>query len=369
MRTGADRTLELLEAQVGRPLAEVETPVAVVDLDRLEANLRDLQSYADAHGIALWPHTKTHKSPEIGLRQLELGAGGLTVAKTGEAEVFRDAGAPRLLVHYPPIGDAKWERLARLAAEGIELTVAVDGFVRRRGALRRARAGTARRRDAARGARRRAAPHRADDGGRAPRRSRSGCPRCPRSRSPASAATPATAAETRPRSGRASGEVDALAARDPRRVPRRRAALRSHLRRLDADALPHARDLCQRAPLRHVRAARPHRRSRRRSTRARCTSRSPSSPMRVPGQIVIDAGSKTLTSDTHARAGQRRDRRHARTRDLHTINEEHGYVDVSRLRERPADRRPPARHPEPRLRLREPARRAAGCTATASSTA
>ena len=38
-RTGADRTLDLLEAQVGRPLAEVETPVAVVDLDRLEANL------------------------------------------------------------------------------------------------------------------------------------------------------------------------------------------------------------------------------------------------------------------------------------------------------------------------------------------
>ena len=128
MRSGADRTLELLESQVGRTLAEVETPVAVVDLDRLEANLRDLQSYADAHEIALWPHTKTHKSPEIGLRQLELGAGGLTVAKTGEAQVFRDAGATRLLVHYPPIGDAKWERLAQLASDGVDLTVAVDGF-------------------------------------------------------------------------------------------------------------------------------------------------------------------------------------------------------------------------------------------------
>jgi D-serine deaminase-like pyridoxal phosphate-dependent protein len=128
LRTGADRTLELLEQQVGKPLAEVETPVAVVDLDRLEANLRSLQSYADEHSIALWPHTKTHKSPEIGMLQLALGAGGLTVAKTGEAEVFRDAGAPRVLVHYPPVGDAKWERLARLAAEGLDLTVAVDGI-------------------------------------------------------------------------------------------------------------------------------------------------------------------------------------------------------------------------------------------------
>ena len=57
IRTGAERTLELLEAQVGRSLDEVETPAAVVDLDRLEANLQRLQSYADSHTIALWPHT------------------------------------------------------------------------------------------------------------------------------------------------------------------------------------------------------------------------------------------------------------------------------------------------------------------------
>jgi hypothetical protein len=88
--TGADRSLALLESQVGRSLPDVETPVAVIDLDRLEANLTDLQSYADAHGIALWPHAKTHKSPEIGRRQLELGAAGLTVAKTGEAQVFQE---------------------------------------------------------------------------------------------------------------------------------------------------------------------------------------------------------------------------------------------------------------------------------------
>ena len=127
IRTGADRTLGLLARQVGRPLSEVETPVAVVDLDRLETNLQDMQSYVDAHGIALWPHTKTHKSPEIGRRQLELGAGGLTVAKTGKAEVFREAGAQRILVHYPPLGTDKWERLADMVAGGAELTVAVDG--------------------------------------------------------------------------------------------------------------------------------------------------------------------------------------------------------------------------------------------------
>jgi len=126
IRSGADRTLELLGRQVGRPLSEVETPVAVIDLDRLDANLKDLQSYVDAHGIELWPHTKTHKSPEIGRRQLELGARGLTVAKTGEAEVFQEAGAQTILVHYPPFGTDKWERLADVVASGVDLTVAVD---------------------------------------------------------------------------------------------------------------------------------------------------------------------------------------------------------------------------------------------------
>jgi D-serine deaminase-like pyridoxal phosphate-dependent protein len=129
IRPGADRTLELLERQVGRTLSEVETPVAVIDLDRLEANLADLQSYVDEHGIELWPHTKTHKSPEIGRRQLELGAAGLTVAKTGEAEVFQEAGAQAILVHYPPFGSDKWERLADIAASGVDLTVAVDSVV------------------------------------------------------------------------------------------------------------------------------------------------------------------------------------------------------------------------------------------------
>jgi D-serine deaminase-like pyridoxal phosphate-dependent protein len=134
--TGADRTLALLEAQVGRPLTDVETPVAVIDLDRLEANLTDLQSYADEHGIALWPHAKTHKSPEIGRRQLELGAAGLTIAKTGEAQVFQEAGVPKLLVHYPPCGEAKWERLADIAAAGVELTIAVDSVAPAEGLAR-----------------------------------------------------------------------------------------------------------------------------------------------------------------------------------------------------------------------------------------
>ncbi len=51
----------------------------------------------------------------------------------------------------------------------------------------------------------------------------------------------------------------------------------------------------------------------------------------VPGQIVIDAGSKTFTSDSHPDGGNGAIVGLPGA-DLHTINEEHGYVDVSAAR-------------------------------------
>ena len=87
--------------------AEVDTPALLVDLDVMERNLRRVADYAGSHGLRLRPHTKTHKSPRIGRRQLDLGAAGLTVAKVGEAEVMLDASPADLLVAYPVIGPAK----------------------------------------------------------------------------------------------------------------------------------------------------------------------------------------------------------------------------------------------------------------------
>ena len=108
---------------------DLDTPALVVDLDTMEANLRRVQDYCSSHGLGLRPHTKTHKSIEIARRQLALGAIGLTVAKTGEAEVMLGAEPRDLLVAYPVVGDAKVRRLASLAAIGgsaCKLTVSVD---------------------------------------------------------------------------------------------------------------------------------------------------------------------------------------------------------------------------------------------------
>jgi len=81
-------------------VSELDTPALVIDLDIMERNLCRVAEYCKANDLRLRPHTKTHKSPRIGRRQLDSGAVGLTVAKVGEAEVMLGAGTADLLVAY-----------------------------------------------------------------------------------------------------------------------------------------------------------------------------------------------------------------------------------------------------------------------------
>lgn len=107
---------------------DLDTPALIVDLDIMERNLQRVQDYCNLHGLRLRPHTKTHKSIEIGRRQLALGAVGLTVAKTSEAEEMLGAQPRDLLVAYPVIGEQKARRLASIAAM-TRLTVAIDSLL------------------------------------------------------------------------------------------------------------------------------------------------------------------------------------------------------------------------------------------------
>jgi D-serine deaminase-like pyridoxal phosphate-dependent protein len=106
---------------------DIDTPALLVDLDVMERNLRRVADYTQRHGLRLRPHTKTHKSPRIGRRQLELGAAGLTVAKVGEAEVMLAAAPPDMLVAYPVIGRSKLERLMSVARRA-RVTVSLDSL-------------------------------------------------------------------------------------------------------------------------------------------------------------------------------------------------------------------------------------------------
>src|SRR3982750_4542251 len=92
-----------------------ETPIPVVDLERMERNLDRMASYAAQHRVALRPHTKTHKSPLIAAEQIRRGAVGLTCATLLEAEVMAEASSD-LLLAYQPVGEAKRQRLLALPA-------------------------------------------------------------------------------------------------------------------------------------------------------------------------------------------------------------------------------------------------------------
>jgi D-serine deaminase-like pyridoxal phosphate-dependent protein len=106
------------------PLESVETPAALVDVERMEANLHRVVSYARLHGLSWRPHVKTHKVPELAARQLEAGARGITVATLREAEVM-SAVADDVLLAYPPVGASKLARLMALPRR-VRLTVALD---------------------------------------------------------------------------------------------------------------------------------------------------------------------------------------------------------------------------------------------------
>jgi D-serine deaminase-like pyridoxal phosphate-dependent protein len=108
-------------------IADLDTPALLVDLPRLRRNIGAMQALADGCGVALRPHTKTHKSPAIARMQVEAGARGVTVAKVGEAEVMVEAGFDDLFIAYPVVGELKYRRMSRLLARA-RVGVAADSF-------------------------------------------------------------------------------------------------------------------------------------------------------------------------------------------------------------------------------------------------
>jgi D-serine deaminase-like pyridoxal phosphate-dependent protein len=103
---------------------ELETPTPVVDLARMERNLDRMAAYAADHGLALRPHIKTHKTPWLAAEQLRRGAMGVTCATPREAEVMSEV-ADDVLLAYPAVGSLKARRVAALPRD-IQVTVALD---------------------------------------------------------------------------------------------------------------------------------------------------------------------------------------------------------------------------------------------------
>jgi len=115
-------------------ISDLETPALLVDLQRLESNLRRYQAIASESGVTLRPHAKTHKSVAIAREQVEHGCRGITVAKPSEAEVFVKAGVADVRIAYPVVGPEKWERVWGMMERGARVSFCVDTIVGARGA-------------------------------------------------------------------------------------------------------------------------------------------------------------------------------------------------------------------------------------------
>ncbi|MCC7161599.1 MAG: alanine racemase [Anaerolineae bacterium] len=104
---------------------ELDTPSLIIDWDRMQQNIANMQKVADEAGIKLRPHTKTHKTPLISHLQIKAGAKGITVAKLGEAEVMNAGGVDDILVAFPLQGASKLQRLLYLARRA-KIRVSLD---------------------------------------------------------------------------------------------------------------------------------------------------------------------------------------------------------------------------------------------------
>ncbi|MEM8811726.1 MAG: alanine racemase [Pseudomonadota bacterium] len=116
-------------ADVAMPVEALETPCVIIDEAVATRNIQRMQDYCDNHGLTLRPHIKTHKLPHFAHRQMEAGAVGITCQKLSEAEAMADAGISDILITYNILGAAKLDRLRRLRERVPHLAVTADNAV------------------------------------------------------------------------------------------------------------------------------------------------------------------------------------------------------------------------------------------------
>ena len=110
---------------IGAPIASLDTPRLLVDLDVMARNIARVIAVCARHGTAWRPHTKGIKVPAIAHKLIQAGAIGVTCAKLGEAEVMAAAGIRSILIANQIVGDEKIERLVHLQPHA-EVIACVD---------------------------------------------------------------------------------------------------------------------------------------------------------------------------------------------------------------------------------------------------
>src|SRR5689334_23380089 len=74
------------------------TPVLALSAERLEHNLKLMETYAARHGLAFAPHGKTSMAPQLFRQQIDRGAWGITLAVPHQVRVARRFGIRRVFL-------------------------------------------------------------------------------------------------------------------------------------------------------------------------------------------------------------------------------------------------------------------------------
>src|ERR1700757_5377434 len=123
-----DRVRREYGQAVGRRRDELVTPALVLDIDAAQRNIDRMAAELRRIGsTTIRPHYKTHKSPDLARRQVQAGAGGLSMATVWEAAVLAAAGMDDLFVVNTVAHPAKLRALAELARDHRITVAAAEG--------------------------------------------------------------------------------------------------------------------------------------------------------------------------------------------------------------------------------------------------
>jgi D-serine deaminase-like pyridoxal phosphate-dependent protein len=107
------------------PIPDLNTPAALVDVRRMQQNIRRMQARMNALDVAFRPHVKTSKCLSVVRAQLAAGARGITVSTLKEAEEFSAAGIADILYAVGMV-PAKLPQALALRRRGCDLKILVD---------------------------------------------------------------------------------------------------------------------------------------------------------------------------------------------------------------------------------------------------
>lgn len=106
----------------------LDTPAVIIELEKVEKNIRKFQEYAEKNNCDFRPHIKTHKMPRFAKMQMDYGACGICCATLGEAEVMAASGITDIFVAYTLVGKEKIERFLALGRQ-IRIVCGIDNII------------------------------------------------------------------------------------------------------------------------------------------------------------------------------------------------------------------------------------------------